>query len=130
VSVFNSHSSYGTVAEYRRYSRPYDKRVFDALADTKLTVMHLHNLDRSYLGEFKDFRAPVLQYSVKGSGIPVSEVRGLYSQTIAGGVDEFDFKTLTVEQMREQWAFSDLLTINLHLTEKRFRQGTIVPGGN
>jgi hypothetical protein len=65
--------------------------------------MHLHNLDRSYLGEFKDFRAPVLQYSVKGSGIPVSEVRGLYSQTIAGGVDEFDFKTLTVEQMREQW---------------------------
>jgi len=103
VSVFNSHSSYGTVAEYQRYSLPYDKRVFDALADTKLTVMHLHNLDRSYLGEFKDFRVPVLQYSVKGSGIPISEVRGLYSQTIAGGVDEFDFKTLTVEQIREEW---------------------------
>jgi uroporphyrinogen-III decarboxylase len=103
VSIFNSDSRYGSVDEYQRYSRPYDKRVFDALADTKLTVMHLHNLDRSYLGQFKDFHVPVLQYSVKGSGIPVSEVRSLYSQTIAGGVDEFDFQKLTVEQIREQW---------------------------
>jgi uroporphyrinogen-III decarboxylase len=91
VSIFNSHSKYGPVADYERYSRPYDKRVFDALADTKLTFMHLHNLDREYLGQFK------------GSGIPISDARKMYSQTIAGGVDEFDFQNLTTEQMREQW---------------------------
>lgn len=103
VSIFNSHSDYGSVADYESYSRPYDKRVFDALADTKLTFLHLHNLERPYLGQFKDFHAPVLQYSVKVSGIPITEVRQLYSQTIAGGVDEIDFQKLTTEQMREQW---------------------------
>ncbi len=103
VSIFNSHSDYGSVADYEKYSRPYDKRVFDALADTKLTFMHLHNLERPYLSQFQDFHAPVLQYSVKVSGIPIADVRKLYSQTIAGGVDEIDFPKLTTEQMREQW---------------------------
>jgi uroporphyrinogen-III decarboxylase len=103
VSIFNSHSDYGPVADYNRFSRPYDKRVLDALADTKLTFLHLHNLDRAYLGQFRDFHAPVLQYSIKESGIPIADARKLYSQTIAGGVDEIDFKKLTVDQMREQW---------------------------
>ena len=103
VSIFNTHSSYDSVADYEVYSWPYDKRVFDALADTKLTFLHLHNLERPYLDQFKDFHAPVIQYSVKTSGIPVSEVRKLYPQTIAGGVDEIDFQKLTTEQMREQW---------------------------
>ena len=103
VSVFNAHSSYGPVADYQLYSRPYDKRVSDALADTKLTFLHLHNLDQTYLDQFKDFNLPVIQYSVKTSGIPISEVRKLYSQTIAGGVDEINFQNLTTEQIREQW---------------------------
>jgi len=103
VSIYNAHSSYGPVADYQLYSRPYDKRVIDALADTKLTFLHLHNFDRAYLGEFTDFNVPVIQYSVKTSGIPISEVRKLYSQTIAGGVDEIDFQKLSTEQMREQW---------------------------
>jgi len=103
VSIFNAESKFGSVADYERYTRPYDKRVFDALADTKLTVLHLHYLERPYLDQFKDFNAPVLQYSVKTSGIPISEVRKYYSQPIAGGVDEIDFEKLTVAEMRKQW---------------------------
>ena len=103
VSIYNAHSSYGPVVDYQLYSRPYDKRVLDALADTRLTFLHLHNFDRDYLGQFTDFNVPVIQYSVKTSGIPISEVRKLYSQTIAGGVDEIDFQKLSTEQMREQW---------------------------
>jgi uroporphyrinogen decarboxylase len=104
VSVFNAESKFGSVADYQQYTRPYDKRVFDALADTKLSVLHLHYLERPYLDQFKDFHAPVLQYSVKTSGIPISEVRKLYSQPIAGGVDEIDYRKLTVAQMRAQWS--------------------------
>jgi uroporphyrinogen-III decarboxylase len=89
--------------DYERYTRPYDKRVFDALADTKLSVLHLHYLERPYLDQFKDFNAPVIQYSVKTSGIPISEVRKQYSQPIAGGVDEIDFEKLTRSEMRKQW---------------------------
>jgi hypothetical protein len=40
---------------------------------------------------------------VKTSGIPVSEVRKHFSQTIAGGVDEIDYDKLTTSEMRKQW---------------------------
>jgi uroporphyrinogen decarboxylase len=103
VSIFNAESKFGSVEDYKQYTRPYDKRVFDALADTKLTVLHLHYLERPYLDQFKDFHAPVLQYSVKTSGIPISEVRQKYSQTILGGVDEIDYRKLTTEEIRSQW---------------------------
>ena len=103
VSVFNAESKFGSVEDYKKYTRPYDKRVFDALADTKLTVLHLHFLERPYLDQFTDFRAPILQYSVKVSGIPISEVRRKYSQPILGGVDEIDFRKLTTEEMHSQW---------------------------
>ena len=33
VSVFNAESKFGSVSDYERYTRPYDKRVFDALAE-------------------------------------------------------------------------------------------------
>jgi uroporphyrinogen decarboxylase len=106
VSIFNAESKFGTVTDYERYTRPYDKRVFDALADTELTVLHLHYLERPYLDQFKDFNAPVLQYSIKTSGIPISEVRKQYSQPIAGGVDEIDYEKLTVAEIRKQWTES------------------------
>jgi uroporphyrinogen decarboxylase len=103
VSVFNAESKFGSVADYQRYTRPYDRRVFDALADTKLTVLHLHYLERPYINQFTDLKAPVIQYSVKTSGIPISEVRKHFSQPIAGGVDEIDFDKLTTAEMRKQW---------------------------
>ena len=106
VSIFNAESKFGSVADYEQYTRPYDKRVFDALADTKLTILHLHYLERPYLDQFKDFNAPVLQYSVKTSGIPISEVRRHYSQPIAGGVDEIDYQTLTSTEIKQQWSES------------------------
>lgn len=103
VSVFNAESKFGTVDDYVKYTRPYDKLVFDALADTKLTVLHLHYLERPYVDQFTDFNAPVLQYSVKTSGISIAEIRKSYSQPILGGVDEVDFKKLSAAQIRKQW---------------------------
>ena len=103
VSVFNAESKFGSVDDYKKYTRPYDERVFDALADTKLTVLHLHFLERPYLDQFTDFKAPLLQYSVKVSGIPISEVRKKYSQPILGGVDEIDFRKLTTDEFHAQW---------------------------
>jgi uroporphyrinogen decarboxylase len=103
VSIFNAESKFGSVEDYAKFTRPYDKRVFDELADTKLTVLHLHYLERPYLDQFTDFRAPVLQYSVKTSGIPISEIRKKYFQPVLGGVDEIDYRKLTTEEIRAQW---------------------------
>jgi uroporphyrinogen decarboxylase len=106
VSVFNAESKFGTVDDYQKYTRPYDKRVFDALADTKLTVLHLHYLERPYISQFKDFNAPIIQHSVKTSGISVAEIRTQVSQPILGGVDEVDFEKLTTDEIRKQWKLS------------------------
>jgi uroporphyrinogen-III decarboxylase len=103
VSIFNAESKFGSVNDYERYTRPYDKRIFDALTDTKLSILHLHYLEKSYLDQFKGFNAPVIQYSVKTSGIPISEFRKHYTQTIAGGLDEIDYRKLSVSEMRKQW---------------------------
>jgi uroporphyrinogen-III decarboxylase len=103
VGVFNAAAKFGSVDDYERYSRPYDKRVFDALADTRLTFLHLHNLERPYIDQVRGFNAPVVQYSLKTSGIPVSEIRQQFSQTIAGGVDEIDYEKLTASEIRKQW---------------------------
>ena len=103
VSIFNAESKFGSVADYERYTRPYDKRVFDALADTKLSVLHLHYLERPYIDQFKDFNAPAIQYSTMTSGISISEIRKHYSQPIVGGVDEIGFEKLTTAKFREQW---------------------------
>lgn len=104
VSVFNAWSRYGTVEDYHENTRPYDRRVFEALADTKLTVLHLHYLERPYLSQFADFPFPVLQYSISGSGIQVPEVRQQFAQTIFAGVDELHYKKLTVKEIRQQWS--------------------------
>jgi uroporphyrinogen-III decarboxylase len=106
VSIFNATAKFGSVPDYERYSKPYDKRVLAALADTKLTLLHLHTLEKPYLDQFKDFQAPVINYSVKTSGIPIAEVRKEYSQAIAGGVDEVDFDKLTTEEIRKQWTLA------------------------
>jgi len=103
VSVYNATSKYGSVEDYQRYSRPYDKRVMAALADTKLSLLHLHTLEQAYLGQFQDFNAPVINYSLRTSGIPVAEVRKLYRQAIAGGVDEVDFDKLSTKEIVQQW---------------------------
>lgn len=103
VSIFNATSKFNSVADYEHLSRPYDKRVLEALADTKLTMLHLHFLEMPYLDQFHDFPAPVINYSVKTSGIPISAVRQRYAQTIAGGIDEVDFNQLSVDQIRSQW---------------------------
>jgi len=103
VSVFNAESKFGSVEDYQKYTRPYDQRVFQALADTELTVLHLHYLERPYIDLFKDFRAPIIQHSVKTSGISIAEMRKHYAQPILGGVDEIDFRKLTTADIRRQW---------------------------
>jgi len=106
VSIFNATSKFGSVSDYERYSKSYDQRVLTALADTRLTLLHLHTLEKPYLDQFRGFQAPVINYSVKTSGIPITEVREIYSQPIAGGVDEVDFDRLTTEEIRKQWTLA------------------------
>ena len=103
VSIMNATEKFNSIEDYEQFSRPYDKRIMDALADSRLTMLHLHYLDKSFIPQYRDFKVPVVNYSVRTSGIPMTTMRENFKQTLAGGVDELDYEALTVAEIRRQW---------------------------
>jgi uroporphyrinogen decarboxylase len=102
-SVANANKAELSVADYVKFSRPFDKKLLDGIAGAKQNILHLH-VEPDYLDEFHDFSFPVINYSQQVSGIPVSRVRSQYATAvIAGGIDEVNYKTLTTDQIRDQW---------------------------
>jgi uroporphyrinogen decarboxylase len=101
LSVANANAAEMSLDNYRRFSSPFDKRLLEAASGSRLTFLHLH-VEEPYLAEFRDFDFPVINYSIKVSGIPVSRVRKMYSSVIAGGIDEVDYKKLTMADMQRE----------------------------
>lgn len=114
LAVANANSKELSVADYGRFSAPFDKRILDAVRSAPLNVLHLH-VEREYLDQFKNFSAPVVNYSLHVTGIPITEVRQNFpNQVLAGGIDEVNYRTLTEAQIREQWESAS------HAAGKRF----------
>jgi uroporphyrinogen decarboxylase len=102
-SVANANHAEMSPADYDRFSRPFDKRFLEGIGETKLTFLHLH-VQPGYLEFFRDFTAPVINYSLHVSGIPMAEVRAQFpSWVIAGGIDEVNYRKLASEELRRQW---------------------------
>ena len=101
-AVANANSKGLSPADYLKFSAPFDKRILEATAHAKLNFLHVH-IEPPYLGFFHDFPATVFNYSQRVSGIPIADVRKQYSSVIAGGIDEVDYKRLTVAEMKAQW---------------------------
>ena len=101
-SIANANHAELSPADYAKFSAPFDKRFFAATASAKLNVLHLH-WENEYVDQFVDFQAPVVNWSVQSSGVSVSTVRSKFSQTIATGIDEKNYKDLSSEQIRNQW---------------------------
>jgi len=103
LAVANANSKELSVADYARFNAPFDKRLLDAVQDQPLNVLHLH-VDREYLDQFTNFSAPVLNYSLHVTGIPIADVRAMFpGKVIAAGIDEVRYRQLTAAQIRAQW---------------------------
>ena len=102
LSVANANAQELSPEDYTRFSRPFDKRILQAISGAKLNILHLH-VEPAYIGLFDGFPAPIINYSLHVSGVPVAEVRRRYPQVIAGGIDEVNYRKLTPEQMKAQW---------------------------
>lgn len=102
LSVANANKAELSPEDYRKFSAPFDRRILKAIRGAKLNILHLH-VEPEYLDQFRDFPAPVINYSHRVSGIPINEVRKRFPSVIAGGIDEVDFRKLTEAQMKEQW---------------------------
>jgi uroporphyrinogen-III decarboxylase len=101
-SIANANRTELSPADYARFSAPFDKRFFEAAAGAKLSFLHLH-WENEYVDQFVGFPAPVVNWSVQSSGVSVSTVRSKFSQTIATGIDEKNYKDLSAAQIRDQW---------------------------
>jgi uroporphyrinogen decarboxylase len=103
LAVANANSKELSVADYARFNAPFDKRILDAVSGAPLNVLHLH-VERDYLDQFQNFAAPVINYSLHVTAIPIAEVHAKFpGRVIAGGIDEVNYKTLTREQIKSQW---------------------------
>jgi uroporphyrinogen decarboxylase len=102
-SVANANETELSVADYAQFSHPSDKKFLAGIAGAKLNILHLH-VKPAYLDQFHDFAFPILNYSDQVSGIPFKTVRSQYPAVVlAGGIDEVNYKSLTKDQIREQW---------------------------
>jgi hypothetical protein len=103
LAVANANSKELSVVDYARFNAPFDKRILDAVSGAPLNVLHLH-VERDYLDQFHNFAAPVINYSLHVTGIPIAEVHAKFpGNVIAGGIDEVNYKTLTRDQIKSQW---------------------------
>jgi uroporphyrinogen decarboxylase len=89
--------------EYARLSEPFDKLVLKAVESAPLNILHLHG-DRVYLDRFlTGWPAAAINYSVHGTGVTLDGLRRKYSGVLLAGIDERNYRKLTVEQLRAQW---------------------------
>jgi len=102
-SIANVNSQELSVADYEKFSRPFDERFLEGISGAKLNFMHVH-VEPAYLSQLHGFTAPVFNYSLHVSGIPIAEVRRQFpAWVVAGGIDEVHYRKLAPAELRAQW---------------------------
>lgn len=90
--------------DYLKFSIPFDRIVLDAVKDAPLNILHIHGA-KVYLDLFESgWPAAVVNYSMRTTGVPIATIRKEYSGVLAGGIDEVDYRKLTVDELRRQAA--------------------------
>jgi uroporphyrinogen decarboxylase len=102
LAVANANAKALSHDDYVRFSAPFDRRILDAVRSAQLNILHLHT-DREQLPIFRDFPAPVINYSLHVTGIPISDVRRDFSMAIMGGIDEVNYRKLRTAEIATQW---------------------------
>ncbi len=103
LAIANAQPEFLSEADYTKWSEPYDRIVLDAVKDAPLNVLHLHG-DHVYLDHFtKPWPARTINYSVHGTGVPFLELRKSFRGTLAGGIDEKNFRKLDENELKTEW---------------------------
>jgi uroporphyrinogen decarboxylase len=102
LAVANAQEGMLSSDDYRKFSAPFDRRILAAAGGAKLTTLHIHGAT-TRMELFRDLPAPVINYPVQTTGVPVSDMRKLFSAVLATGIDDVKYRTLTSAQITQQW---------------------------
>lgn len=103
LAIANAQDGILSSQDYAKFSEPFDRMVLKAVPGAPLNTLHLHG-DRVYLDRFyKGWTASIINYSVHGTRVPISQVRQQYSGPLMAGLDEGRFRLLSVEDVRSQY---------------------------
>lgn len=102
-AVANANEKELSVADYEKFSEPFDRQFLKAIEGAKFNILHVH-VEEPYLAKVAALPAPVFNYSEVVSKIPIAEVRKKYpGRVIAGGIDEVKYTSLSEEDLKTQW---------------------------
>jgi uroporphyrinogen decarboxylase len=103
LAIANAQPDQLSREDYAKFSEPFDRQVLEAVKNAPLNTLHLHG-DKVYLDHFaKPWPASAINYSVHGTGVEFSDFRKKYRGVLMGGLDEVNYRTLTEDQLRQEW---------------------------
>ena len=106
LAVANAQDGILTPEEYARFSEPFDKMIFQAVAEAPLNIIHLHG-PKVYVGYFvkaTGWKISGFNYSMHETGYSLRLARHSWHTirgAILGGVDHRDYRNRTVAELRE-----------------------------
>src|SRR5262249_44072568 len=102
LSVANANAAELSREDYIKFSQSFDRRILQSISGARLNFLHLL-VEAASLPLFDGFPAPVVNYSLHVSHIPISDVRKRFAGAIAGGIDEVNYRKLGTNDLRVQW---------------------------
>lgn len=103
LAIANAQDGILTEAEYAKFSEPFDRMVLDAAKGAPLNILHLHG-PKVYVPHFLKGWDAVMHYSTHETGLAFARARAQFGGVLMGGVDQRPYRTMTVEQLKQQIA--------------------------
>lgn len=103
LAIQNADRKTLTLADYGKFSEPFDRMVLEAAQGARLNTLHIHG-NEVYLEHFlAGWPAAIINYSIAGTGVPFDQIRPRYAGVLMGGIAENDYRKLSVAELRKQY---------------------------
>ena len=88
--------------DYAKFSEPFDRMILDAVAQAPINVLHIHGNKIDLSRFYKGWPAAAINYESHATGIPLATLRKNYGGVLMGGIDDVNYRKLTVEDLKRQ----------------------------
>jgi uroporphyrinogen decarboxylase len=106
LAVANAQDGILTREEYAKFSEPFDKQIFQSVAEAPLNIIHLHGpkVYVDYFAKATGWKISGFNYSMHETGYSLRLARHNWHTirgAIVGGLDHREYRNRTVEELRE-----------------------------